>query len=257
MVPSLTEIVELRQPLKVAAGGKDDVDLAAIGTCQRIARAGPEQARVLLRIHRDIDRAGAQIGDIEARVENAGQALVLGKPAREGDEIVERDAPAHALQHRKEAFLFQQDRARLGSGLCVDRAAQAQCKAGFLQRFADRGDLMRGFIDVDVASLTREVVIAGVDAAAGKHRHAARKGERAGANLHQDLRRAAIGRMAEDHHGCGGDAIARGILFYAASHDPLPNLLSGFLTMPLVVPNALTTACRRRAASGKTGTGGA
>ena len=75
--------------------------------------------------------------------------------------------------------------------------------------------------------------------------------------LIQTERLAAIGRMAEDHHGCGGDAIARGILFYAASHDPLPNLLSGFLTIPLVVPNALTTACRRRAASGKTGTGGA
>ena len=91
----------------------------------------------------------------------------------------------------------------------VDLAPQAQRQAGFLQRFADCGDSMRGFIGIAGFEGASQLMVGWIDATAGKHGHPAGKGELPVANLHQDFGRGASGRSAKDDDRGSGNAVLR------------------------------------------------
>ena len=75
------EIGELGQPLQIALGREQHLDLPRLAHRQRRLSGCPEQAGVFGCIHCQLDRAGAKIGKVEARVERPGK---MRAPARKG-----------------------------------------------------------------------------------------------------------------------------------------------------------------------------
>jgi len=130
-------------------------------------------------VNRYIDRAGAEIGEVEARVINARDAFVFGKPARERRDLRQVEAPPERLQHRGERAHLGQHRPRLRRTFGIDVSCKAQRQPGFLERFAHRRDLMRGFVWRYAAACSHRFAqckVRRVDPPAGEHGHAACEG---------------------------------------------------------------------------------
>ncbi len=116
------EIAKQRQSLQIASGWKDQRDLAAFRHFERALGADPEQSGVLGGIDLDIDRAGAEISEVEARIENTAVRHAERQPAREGNDGASVYRPTKAVEHRPQGALFQQEGARLPSKRAIDGA---------------------------------------------------------------------------------------------------------------------------------------
>ena len=130
---------------------------------------------------------------------------------RERHEPIEIKRPAEAIEHRRELAGFQQQgagRDRVGH---ADGLLHGDGQARFLDRLAHPGDACGGNLGIDIGrEAGGQQAIGLVHASAGKHRGAAGEAHLLGALDHQQLRRAARGAVAKDHHGGSRDDLGRG-----------------------------------------------
>ena len=116
------ETVEQGEAFEVAACGKNQLDIALFGRSERILCTGPEQMGVLRQIGFDFDRPRPEICKVEPRVVDARDALVLGKPAREGHQLLQVQVPAEVVEHRCEFACLLKEAARSARLVRVDFA---------------------------------------------------------------------------------------------------------------------------------------
>ncbi len=141
---------EQREPFQIAAGGEDQLDLSRLRHVQCALCADPEQAGILGLVHFDVDCARAQIGEVETRVVNAGIFSFWGNQRANGVSCARSsDQLNSSSTGRKRLCLLQHSRGRRWPSARRCRPP-ARCEAGFLQRFANDRDLVRGFLRIDI-----------------------------------------------------------------------------------------------------------
>ncbi|VXC89748.1 hypothetical protein SPHINGO8AM_30545 [Sphingomonas sp. 8AM] len=199
---------EQGKPLEVATGRKDQRQATGIGVVEHSFCGRPAQPDVLGAVDPRRGRVRGQRGEIEAGVVATHRAII-GAPAGEGDERVKverRTDRSKRFAERRTVVECGADRRDRG-GIGCPGETDRQC--GFLDRLADGGDPRSTLFDVRDAERAGEIMIAGIDPAAGEDHRPGREGHYAGTLDHQDLR-GATGTIAHDHEGGSGPGFGEG-----------------------------------------------
>src|SRR5437660_5979274 len=202
---------------QVARGREWQLEAPALTALQRLAWRHPDRVGGFLAVM-GADLFRRRGGEEEPGVEPFGHAL-RRDPVRIGHEFVERQHHSVIGQHLEEADLAVAELGAMrrldfagafGIDQCLRALRPRQKDTAFLEGFADRGDTeaQRGLVEPLAARIQcrgrDDLLVALVDAAAGKHQRAGIEVDLIMADHHEDFDLLGGGAVAEQQDGgCG------------------------------------------------------
>lgn len=179
---NLVIATELRQPLEVPVGRKDDPPVPTFAPVDHVLRARPKHMNAFCRVGAWLMLPIRQADDIEARVIGALVSIFrIWLPAGKWHEAIEIERQSRVVEGAREARPCQHRGAQMSHSPGHRKCRKADSKADFLKRFPDRGDASSHFIDWESGSqLLRQFAIGWINRATRENQRARRKNHACG-----------------------------------------------------------------------------